>query len=183
MGRGVIKAQVSSRSSCTAGRSAAEADETIEATHAKTKETVRKKFAGILLLSPPCLSHGKNTAPRVFRFGLSLLTYINDGWGNRLHRVKRVGPSANHFQSTPINGHRQTGPAGPFRAKNRSASPAIKMERKLDLCDPELSASARIGGLETFSLPRYASEGLRSEIGPTAGKLKGGGQCRSGWFR
>jgi hypothetical protein len=27
----------------------------------------------------------KNTAPpSVFRFGHSLLTYINDGWGNRL---------------------------------------------------------------------------------------------------
>jgi hypothetical protein len=34
-GRGVIKAQVSSRSSSTAGRSAAEGDETIAATHAK----------------------------------------------------------------------------------------------------------------------------------------------------
>ena len=60
-GRGVIKAQVSYRSSCAAGRSAAEGDETIAATHAKTKEIVGKKFLGILL--PPCLAHGKNTVP------------------------------------------------------------------------------------------------------------------------
>jgi len=49
MGRGVIKAQISSRSCSTAGRSAAEADETIAATHAKTKEIIRKKFPYILL--------------------------------------------------------------------------------------------------------------------------------------
>ena len=86
MGRGVIKAQVSSRSSCTAGRSAAEADETIAATHAKTKETVRKRFPRILLLSPPLLVARKRMPlrPRVFRFGRSLLIYIKDDWGNRL---------------------------------------------------------------------------------------------------
>jgi hypothetical protein len=28
-------------------------------------------------------------------------------------------PSANHFRFTPINGHRQTGPVDPFRAKLR----------------------------------------------------------------
>ena len=103
MGRGVIKAQVSSRSSCTAGRSAAEADETIAATHAKTKETVRKRFPGILLLSPPLLVARKEyRSPRVFRFGRSLLIYIKDGWGNRLRaseaaaeRARSVQPQAN----------------------------------------------------------------------------------------
>src|ERR1700739_1218921 len=84
MGRGVIKAQISSRSSCTAGRSAAEADEAIAATHAKTKKIVRKNFPGIFA-SSRLLLHGKNSAPpSLFRFGHSLLTYINDGWGNRL---------------------------------------------------------------------------------------------------
>jgi hypothetical protein len=39
---------------------------------------------------------------------------------------------------------------------------------------------ADIGGLETFSMPRYAPEGLRSEIGPAAGKLKGAVRCLSG---
>ncbi len=28
-------------------------------------------------------------------------------------------PSAGNFRSTPVNGHRQTGPTGPFRANNR----------------------------------------------------------------
>jgi hypothetical protein len=80
MGTGVIKAQVSSRSSCTAGRSSAEADETMAATHAKTKKIVRKKFPCIFA-SSRLLLHGKDSAPpSVFRFGHSLLTYINDGW-------------------------------------------------------------------------------------------------------
>ena len=36
------------------------------------------------------------------------------------------------------------------------------------------------GGLETFAIPRYAPEGLRNEIGPAAGKLKGTVRCISG---
>src|SRR6266700_1862854 len=31
---------------------------------------------------------------------------------------RRFDPSADHFRSTPINGHHLTSPAGPFRANN-----------------------------------------------------------------
>jgi hypothetical protein len=62
MGRGVIKAQISSRSCCTAGRSAAEADETIAATHAKPKEIIRKKFPAIYFSSRVAFSR-KNAVP------------------------------------------------------------------------------------------------------------------------
>jgi hypothetical protein len=54
MGSGVIKAQISSRTPCTAGRSAAEADEAIAAKHVKTKEINRKKLLGILLPRLAC---------------------------------------------------------------------------------------------------------------------------------
>jgi hypothetical protein len=77
MGRGVIKAQVSSRSSCTAGRSAAEADETSAATHAKTKGIIRKKFLGILL--PALLvSRKEQRPPKDFKLGGNLLICINE---------------------------------------------------------------------------------------------------------
>jgi hypothetical protein len=75
MGRGVIKAQVSSRTSCTAGRSAAVADETIAATHAKSKGMIRNTFLGICFLirlteRTPFLKN--------FRFGSNRLICINE---------------------------------------------------------------------------------------------------------
>ena len=35
-------------------------------------------------------------------------------------------PSARHFRSTPINGHRQTGPTGPFSAKSDVGVTAVR---------------------------------------------------------
>ena len=51
----------------------------------KPKKQFARSFHAFCFSPRLCLSHGKNTAPpRVFRFGRSLLIYINDGWGNRL---------------------------------------------------------------------------------------------------
>ena len=50
---------------------------------------------------------------------------------------------------------------------------ARRIER-LAFFDPDAREEAEHDDvLETSSLPRYASAGLRSEFGPTAGKLKG----------
>src|SRR5436190_14637356 len=58
-------------------RSAADADETVAATHAKTNDTVRKKLSGIFLLRPACLTQ-RTPPPSVLGSAHSLLICIND---------------------------------------------------------------------------------------------------------
>ena len=121
MGSGVIKAQISSRTPCTAGRSAAEADEAIAAKHAKAKEIVRKTFPGICFTPSLLVSRKVIPPPRGFRFGRSLLICINDGRGNRLvgsgsfSEVRRRGKDV---RCNLRSRHRLTTRSGPFRAIN-----------------------------------------------------------------
>ena len=68
MGSGVIKAQISSRTCCTAGRSAPEADDTIAAKHANIKETIRKTFPAFCFSPPLSVSRNEYLSPSVFRF-------------------------------------------------------------------------------------------------------------------
>jgi hypothetical protein len=107
MGSGVIKAQISSRTPCTAARSAAEADEAIAANQVKIKETLRNNFPCIFLPSVFCTSR-KNTAnPSVFWFGRSLLICVNDGSENRLRQLgpkrRLVRPSITYVNNVMVD--------------------------------------------------------------------------------
>ena len=91
-------------------------------------EPALRAFAALVL--PPVLDGRAISAPGVRKGILSGQTIILEGPdqpGLRCllaGRMSGPGPkpvltaSKRHFRSTPNNGHHQTGPAGPFRAKN-----------------------------------------------------------------
>jgi hypothetical protein len=72
--------------------------------------------------------------------------------------VNRVGlGTANDFRSTPINGHRETGPVGPFRADcvaKRFAHPSAIMRRCATLIQESIRLDSIVAYFYSTASPR-----------------------------
>jgi hypothetical protein len=110
-----------------------------------------------------------------------------DDWGYYVRAIRDLThPSSWRWRiirrGNPMGVLLEAGGFNTYEAARTASCPVYPQSRPWS-GHPGLAASCHkqtFGGLETFAIPRYAPEGLRSEIGPTVGKLKGAVRCLSG---